>query len=513
MATIALPRITGARRKNALVREWDMPDPIFTQVLWHQARTLQDGYEWQLVSMERRINTLAETRGQTKPRSVPSVIQPSVLVHQKCTNLQETWQPGKDCRSRPATANNNKRNTNTTTTVTTQQPLRGPRANTNASVCFELGLQAHLGSKLTPCGRPRIMGNGSGVSQGLMHGSRKSQGKKPRQQRCDGAAFIDCAMKIVVFLLERNSLFFLGDGRRIKAGTRLNIISVHQAQIVRDRMSRLLAHITVKETGDKSKEEATGRGTVRQTISPKYFTRICQAYTYQEQVENFYIDLCTWLYKTSSSPWGAPVLFVKKKDGSLRMCIDYRELNKLTVKNRYPLPRIDDLFDQLQGSSVYSKIDLRSGYHQLKVREEDISKDALRIDMDITHSQVMPFGLTNAPAVFMDLMNRVCKPYLDKFVIVFIDDILIYSKSKQEHEEHLKINWQWLDYVKIPGAKTITQLHDLGNLEAIVFALKDLEKQLICIELLSDLIAIFVTTQMANVVADALSRKENGNHR
>ncbi|GKE26858.1 putative reverse transcriptase domain-containing protein [Tanacetum coccineum] len=143
--------------------------------------------------------------------------------------------------------------------------------------------------------------------------------------------------------------------------------------------------------------------------------------------------------RPSSSPWGAPVLFVKKKDGSFRMCIDYWELNKLTVKNRYPLPRIDDLFDQLQGSSVYSKIDLRSGYHQLRVREEDIPKTAFRTRYGHYEFQVMPFGLTNAPAVFMDLMNRVCKPYLDKFVIVFIDDILIYSKNKQEHEEHLKL--------------------------------------------------------------------------
>nr|GFA03416.1 reverse transcriptase [Tanacetum cinerariifolium] len=142
--------------------------------------------------------------------------------------------------------------------------------------------------------------------------------------------------------------------------------------------------------------------------------------------------------RPSYSPWGAPVLFVKKKDGALRMRIDYRELNKLTIKNRYPLPRIDDLFDQLQGACCFSKIYLRSGYHQLRVREEDIPKTAFRTRYVHFEFTVMTFGLTNAPAIFMDLMNRVCKTYLDKFIIVFIDDILIYSRSEKEHEAHLK---------------------------------------------------------------------------
>ncbi|KAL0544194.1 hypothetical protein IC582_019307 [Cucumis melo] len=148
--------------------------------------------------------------------------------------------------------------------------------------------------------------------------------------------------------------------------------------------------------------------------------------------------------RPSVSPWGAPVLFVKKKDGSMRLCIDYRELNKVTVKNRYPLPRIDDLFDQLQGATVFSKIDLRSGYHQLRIKDEDVPKTAFRSRYGHYEFIVMSFGLTNAPAVFMDLMNRVFREFLDTFVIVFIDDILIYSKTEAEHEKHLRMVLQTL---------------------------------------------------------------------
>ncbi|KAL4016296.1 hypothetical protein IC575_023944 [Cucumis melo] len=148
--------------------------------------------------------------------------------------------------------------------------------------------------------------------------------------------------------------------------------------------------------------------------------------------------------RPSVSPWGAPVLFVKKKDGSMRLCIDYRELNKVTVKNRYPLPRIDDLFDQLQGATVFSKIDLRSGYHQLRIKDEDVPKTAFRSRYGHYEFIVMSFGLTNAPAVFMDLMNRVFREFLDTFVILFIDDILIYSKTEAEHEEHLRMVLQTL---------------------------------------------------------------------
>ncbi|GJV18854.1 putative reverse transcriptase domain-containing protein [Tanacetum coccineum] len=159
-----------------------------------------------------------------------------------------------------------------------------------------------------------------------------------------------------------------------------------------------------------------------------------------------------FLSSSSTNPSTSPQVFKIGENYHgvpVTMCIDYRELNKLTVKNRYPLPRIDDLFDQLQGSSVYSKIDLRSCYHQLRVRDEDFPKTAFRTQYRHYEFQVMLFGLTNTPAVFMDLMNRVCKLYLDKFVIVFIDDILIYSCNKEEHADHLRIILELLKKEKL----------------------------------------------------------------
>ncbi|GJU62179.1 putative reverse transcriptase domain-containing protein [Tanacetum coccineum] len=257
-------------------------------------------------------------------------------------------------------------------------------------------------------------------------------------------------------------------GDSCDSGSKLNIISCTKTQKYIEKGCQVyLAQVTSKKAEDKSEEKRLEDVPIVREF-PEVFPEDLPGLPPARQVE-FQIDLVPGaapvarapyrlapaemqelstqlqelsdrgFIRPSSSPWGAPVLFVKKKDGSFRMCIDYRELNKLTVKNRYPLPRIDDLFDQLQGSRVYSKIDLRSGYHQLRVREEDISKTAFRTRYGHYEFQVMPFGLTNAPAVFMDLMNRVCKPYLDRFVIVFIDDILIYSKSRKEHEGHLKL--------------------------------------------------------------------------
>jgi hypothetical protein len=148
--------------------------------------------------------------------------------------------------------------------------------------------------------------------------------------------------------------------------------------------------------------------------------------------------------RPSASPWGCPALFVKKKDNSLRLCVDYRPLNAVTIKNKYPLPRIDILFDQLAGAKVFSKIDLCSAYHQIKIRPSDIPKTAFSTRYGLYEYLVMSFGLTNAPAYFMYLMNSVFMQELDKFVVVFIDDILIYSKNPEDHTKHLHVILQRL---------------------------------------------------------------------
>ena len=148
--------------------------------------------------------------------------------------------------------------------------------------------------------------------------------------------------------------------------------------------------------------------------------------------------------RPSTSPWGAPVLFAKKRDKTLRLCIDYRQLNRATIKNRYPLPQIDDLFDQLRGSWVDFEINLCTSYHQLRVREADIPKMTFRTRYGHFKFTVMPFKLTNAPAAFVDLMHRVFQPYLDRFVVVFVDDILIYFKSEKDHKGHLRVVLQTL---------------------------------------------------------------------
>ncbi|GJZ16677.1 putative reverse transcriptase domain-containing protein [Tanacetum coccineum] len=242
-------------------------------------------------------------------------------------------------------------------------------------------------------------------------------------------AVIVCDEKIVRIPYGDEVLIVQGDRSSEGKNSKLSIISCTKIQkYIKKGCQSFLAQVTKKEIEDKLEEKRLEDVPIGWDF-PEVFLEDLPGLPLTRQ----------GFIRPISSPWGASVLFVKKKDGSYRMRIDYRELNKLIVKNRYPLSRIDDLFNQLQGSRVYSKFDLRSGYHKLRVREEDIPKTAFRTHYSHYEFQVMPFGLTNAPAVFMNLMNRVCKPYLDKFVIVFIDDILIYSKNKKEHEEHLKL--------------------------------------------------------------------------
>ncbi|GKD36433.1 putative reverse transcriptase domain-containing protein [Tanacetum coccineum] len=237
--------------------------------------------------------------------------------------------------------------------------------------------------------------------------------------------------------------------------------------------------------------------------------------------------------RPSSSPWGAPVMFVKKKDGSFRMCIDYRELNKLTVKNRYPLPRIDDLFDQLQGSSIYSKIDLRSGYHQLRVREQDIPKTAFRTRYGHFEFQVIPFGITNAPAIpKVQFLGNVINSRGIHVDLAKIEPIKDWAspKTPKEIRQFLGLAGSYRRFIEgfLKIAKSMTKLTHKGREKVIAYASRQLKvheknctthdlelglelnmRQRRWLELLCDYdFDIRYHSGKANVVADALSRKE-----
>ncbi|GJS47237.1 putative reverse transcriptase domain-containing protein [Tanacetum coccineum] len=272
---------------------------------------------------------------------------------------------------------------------------------------------------------------------------------------------IICDEKLVQVPYGNETLTFYGNESSNERESRLVVISYSKAQEYMAKGCQVfLAQISAKKEEDKSEGKQIKDVPIIQDF-PEVFPEDLPGLPLARPVE-FQIDLIP-----GAAPFltlGSPGLVRKKKDGSFRMCIDYRELNKLTVKNRYPLLRIDNLFDQLQGSSIYSKIDLRSSYHQLRVRERDIPKMAFQTRYGRYEFRVIPFGLTNAPAVFMDLMNRVCNPYLDKFIIVFIDDILIYSKDKKEHKEHLKAILELLKKEKLifEDCKSMTKLTQKG---------------------------------------------------
>ncbi|KAD7476994.1 hypothetical protein E3N88_00130 [Mikania micrantha] len=262
----------------------------------------------------------------------------------------------------------------------------------------------------------------------------------------DNQAKVVCQNKVIsIPLPDGNTLIVQGE----RAGRKLGIISCMQTQkFLRKGCQAILAHVI--ENGLPLVRQVEFRIDLIPGAAPVANARYRLAPSEMQELSSQLQELLDkGFIRPSFSPWGAPILFVKKKDGSFRMCIDYRELNKLTIKNRYPLPRIDDLFDQLQRATYFSTINLRSGYHQLRIHDNDVPKTAFRIRYGHYEFLVMPFGLTNAPAVFMDLINRVCRPYLEKFVIVFIDDILIYSRNQQEHAQHLKLILELLAHEKL----------------------------------------------------------------
>ncbi|GJY08204.1 putative reverse transcriptase domain-containing protein [Tanacetum coccineum] len=360
---------------------------------------------------------------------------------QKCHKCNKVGNFAHDCRS---SGNINVANTQ-----------KGNGANPKGNGCFEC---VALGHFKRGCPKLKNKDGGNRSAQGWVYavGNAEKKGNATRDpdlnvvtensydvELADGKivkhglvkrchAMIVCDENLVRIPYGNETMIFCGNKSNNSRESWLTIISCLKAQEYMTKGCQIfLAWISAKKEEDKS-EGKQFKDVPNIWDFSEVFPEDLQGLPPARPVE-FQIDLILRAAHVARAPYRLDLSEMKEL-----MCINYRELNKLTVKNRYPLPRIDDLFDQLQGSSIYSKIDLRSGYHQLRVREKDIPKTAFRTWYVHYEFQVMPFGLTNTPAVFIDLMNRVCKPYLDKFVVDFIDDILIYSKDKKEHKEHLK---------------------------------------------------------------------------
>ncbi|GKB30753.1 putative reverse transcriptase domain-containing protein [Tanacetum coccineum] len=368
-----------------------LPDMIHGSVMASKPKTMQEAIEFATKLIDKKISTFPEWPGEKKPYGGSKPLCSKCNYHHdglcapKCHKCNRVGHLAHDYRS-PVNAN----------TANNQRVIGvGQKA-----TCFECGSQGHFKRecpKLKNNNRGNLVGNDNAVARAYAVGNARTN---PNANVVTGTFLLNNHYDTI--------LFDTGADRSFVSTTFNSLIDI---------VPTTLEYGVNVELAD---------------VFPEDLPDIPPA----RQVE-FQIDLIPGAAPIARAPYRlAPS---EMKELSFRMCIDYRELNKLTAKNRYPLPRIDDLFDQHQGSSVYSKIELRSGYHQLRVREKDIPKTAFRTRYGHYEFQVMPFGLINTPAVFIDLMNRVCKPYLDKFVIVFIDDILIYSKNKQEHVEHLKL--------------------------------------------------------------------------
>nr|GEY55535.1 putative reverse transcriptase domain-containing protein [Tanacetum cinerariifolium] len=339
--------------------------------------------------------------------------------------------------------NNNNNNYNNRRAITAYQGV---------PTCFECGTQGHFKNNSLKLGN-RNQGNqnqaGNGNAMARAYGVGTTGGNLDANVVTELDNFdviigmdwlttyhtvIVCDEKIVRVPFGNETLIIRCDGSN--NGTQLNIISCTKTRkYLLKGYPVFLVNITTKTIKEKSEEKRLENVPIVRDFS-EVFPKDLLGLPPTRQVE-FQIDLIPGAAPVARAPYRLAPSEMKELSDQLQELSDKGFIRPM--KNRYPLSRIDNLFDQLRGSSIYSKIDLRSGYHQLRVQEEDIPKTAFRTRYGHYEFQVMSFGLTNAPAIFIDLMNRVCKPYFDKFVIVFIDDILIYSKNEQEHGEHLKL--------------------------------------------------------------------------